>query len=450
LPNRMEKKEKQELIEVIKQGLLALEEVPYRDGAWEDFRASHPIAGRPKKTQTLYWISAAAVALLLMFGKLYRDGRHSGTETDRPDHDMMAEMRESPSSGPPAAPDAEEPAILAETPARAPSQADGFPVDEAVRKPFIPERENTSGVVLSSMLSADGKAVRDVLFGDFETVRPKTEQTMNKPVFASLDIRGQFVMAQKAAPNTVGFSTSMRPFPPAKTRLTERLEIGAFLSPGTTGENFDMGGGLLLGYRLNDRWSLRTGASFNQYEVGTLASRLADGVRTEEVMDSPSAEENARMVAGNIPYRANSVLLPNLDAVSGKVQTLDIPVELKARLAARFYAVAGVSYAAVLSQERYNHYREYVDPLTYSSGSDSGRPVEQNPTAVETILKTSEENLRSSGFGGFVNLSLGRRTDLSATLKLLVEPYVKIPIGRFKRADMDYTNGGVKIIVMTN
>jgi len=438
------------LIEAIRQGLQSFEEVPYRDGAWEDFRSNHPVAVRPKTTYAFYWASAAAVALLLMFGVLYRDGFRGGTETDGPEQGALADLPEIPPTNPPVAPDADGPAIFAETPTAPLPQADGFPAAETLRKALIPKRENTSAVVLSATLSADGKTASDMLIGRFETVRSKTEHAIAKPVFAALDIRNQPVMAQKAVPNTVGLSASMRPFSPAKKRLTERLEIGAFLSPGTTGDNFDMGGGLLLGYRLSGRLSLRTGASFNQYEVGALASRPADGVRTEEVMDAPTADENAGMFADNIPYRASSVLMPNLDAVSGKVQTLDVPVELKYHFDARFYAVAGVSYAAVLSQERYNHYREYVDPVTYSSGSDSGRPVEQNPTAVETVLKTSDENVRANGFGGFINLSIGRRTDLSKTFKLLVEPYVKIPIGRFKRADMDYTNGGMKIIVMTN
>jgi len=437
----MEKKEKQELIEAIKQGLLSLEEVPYREGAWESFRSNHPIAVRPKKTYTVYWGSAAAaVALLLLFGVLYRDGFLSDPQTDHPEHDMVAGPSQVPSSGPSAAPDVGETAIFAEPPLDPSPPADDFLADETLRKPFIPERENTSALMLPSTPSANGKMAAHALSGRMEAVRPKIEP-IDRPVFASLDLRNQSVLAQKAVPNTAGLSTAMQPFLPAKTRLTERLEIGAFLSPGTTGENFNMGGGLLLGYRLTDRLSVRAGASFNQYEVGTLASRLADDTRTEREMESPPVPgEDGHLLARNIPYRASSVLLPNLDAVSGRVQTLDVPVELKYHFGARFYAVAGVSYAAVLSQERYNHYREHVDPLTYSSDSDSGRPVEQNPTAAETtVRKTSDENVRSNGFGGFANLSLGRRTRLSKAL-----------IGRFKRADMDYTNGGVKIIVLTN
>src|SRR5690606_9221669 len=106
----------------------------------------------------------------------------------------------------------------------------------------------------------------------------------------------------------------------------------------------------------------------------------------------------------------------------------------------------GLSYAVVLSQERLNHYTEYTDAPIYSSASDSNAPTNSPVNTVSTTVAASENNVNTNGFGGFVNFSIGRKTQLGKSVKLSVEPVLALPVGRLRRADSNYTSGGVKII----
>jgi len=45
-----------------------------------------------------------------------------------------------------------------------------------------------------------------------------------------------------------------------------------------------------------------------------------------------------------------------------------------------------------------------------------------------------------------VNFSIGKEMRVNKRMNLSVEPYVKLPVGSFKQADMNYTNGGIRII----
>src|SRR5690606_21840648 len=82
---------------------------------------------------------------------------------------------------------------------------------------------------------------------------------------------------------------------------------------------------------------------------------------------------------------------------------------------------------------------------TYSSASDSPEPVENPVTTISTTQASAYENI-DNGFGGFVNFSIGRRVNMGKTIKVSIEPFVKLPVGQFKRADMNYTNCGIRIM----
>ena len=78
-------------------------------------------------------------------------------------------------------------------------------------------------------------------------------------------------------------------------------------------------------------------------------------------------------------------------------------------------------------------------PTTSKEMNDAVQPVTRK-------VKTDEENVNTNNFGGFVNFSIGKEMRVNKRLNLSVEPYVKLPVGSFKRADMNYTNGGIRII----
>src|SRR5690606_2256237 len=111
----------------------------------------------------------------------------------------------------------------------------------------------------------------------------------------------------------------------------------------------------------------------NQYAVGISGSsaRSEDGLQ----QSAPTVSGGAALVSENVAYRTNNVMMPNLNSVSSKMQTLDVPLEIKYNIINDYYVVGGASYAFVLSQERYNHFSEYTDAITYSSASNSDKPT---------------------------------------------------------------------------
>ncbi|WP_437919598.1 outer membrane beta-barrel protein [Sphingobacterium sp. LRF_L2] len=430
-----------DIIEIIKKQLKEASDLPYKEGAWESFKSKHEVK-EVRRVLPAYWAAAAALALV-GFTTLFIVNRREDLERLTANSLPSVTERNISQSQPTTLPsgDKEIPLVLHMKEGKsndlAPQVSSGNPVEKSLENIHsIDIQVKLASVSLSSV-------------GQEELLsEEKLETKMNSNVFTSSfektdavpfvsDIGGSYVMAQAAATKQ-----SERDISPKKIKFTDKFEIGAFLSPSTTSQNFDVGGGLVLAYQLSPKIELRTGASFNQYEVGILASDIRSN--GGEYYESPST--NAQLVSKDVPYRANSLLLPDLNSVTGKVQTLDVPFEIKYNVGRQFYATGGLSYAVVLSQERFNHFNEYADVATYSSESNSDQPTKNPSSVVERTLQTSDNNVNPNGFGGFVNFSIGRRGTLGRNLKISVEPFVKIPLGRFKTADMNYTNGGVKII----
>ena len=275
---------------------------------------------------------------------------------------------------------------------------------------------------------------------DIQTFQPTHKAT------AVLSLDQDLITGEEIDPLFAYQNEVERPLAPKKLRLNQRIELGAFLSPSTTDKSFDLGGGLVFAYQLSDKLAIRTGASFNQYEVSMLHSDVQQVAVAKRQAAAPVQNSGKLISKAGAGLRTDNLFLPNLNAVTGKIQTLDVPLELRYNLTKQFYATGGLSYAAVLSQERFDHYEQSAAIPTYSSVSDSEKPTQNAVTTIKTTEVSPDENINTNGFGGFVNFSIGRKVDLGKRMKVSVEPYVKLPVGQFKRADMNYTNGGVRIM----
>ncbi|KGE12885.1 outer membrane beta-barrel protein [Sphingobacterium deserti] len=446
----MEESNNKELIEVIKERLKTADEIPYRTGAWEDYKAKY----QPKKTARLlpvYWAAAAALVVGSFTFLLFNKDEASHVVVQQESSSKTKEV--STKNADSLTPSGEQKQMLGEA-------------------AFPPSAITPSGIYkedVESILQNDARSSANLLALDASSLtlamRPWAGErsTINfelnlLPKFSHFkDDDGQqaryesnlsdaFVLAQQENTQQSTREKTSLDLKPKRFSFNNKFELGAFVSPSTTNQTFDVGGGLVLAYQLSDKLALRTGASFNQYEVGILGADLGSVNGGDTRFDSPSSTGGgASLVSNDVPYRTSNLLLPDLNSVSGKVQTLDIPLEVKYNVGRQFYATGGVSYAVVLSQERFNHITEYSGVPTYSSASDSGEPTNQ-PMAVERTLQAEANNVNTNGFGGFVNFSIGRKTKLSKSFKLSIEPFVKIPIGQFKSADMDYTNGGLRVI----
>lgn len=420
-----------ELIDLIRERLKNAEELPYKEGAWEAYKAKYEPTRKVRLLAPL-WV-AAAVAALAGFTFLFHDWSDStepiSVVETRQENVKSVPMTDDEVTG--------KPLIIEETNRLASASVQN---NEGGRKDVVTlDRIDIQTLELAPLGNIP------VLTREIKTPDLMVFREDSKPA-AVLAWDDDLIAGQQIDPNFAYQSEAARHLSPKKLRLTDRFELGAFVSPSTTDRSFDLGGGLVFAYRFNDKLAIRTGASFNQYEVGMLKSHVQE-VGEEKKQEAAPIKNTDKVISKEASsLRTDNFFIPNLNAVTGKVQTLDIPLEIRYNVTKQFYATGGVSYAAVLSQERFDHYEESARILTYSSASDSEKPAQNTVTTVETTVKSSDENINPNGFGGFVNFSIGKRTNIGKTMKVSVEPFVKLPVGQFRRADMNYTNGGIRII----
>lgn len=441
----MEDRTKKELIAIIKEQLTAVEDRPYKEGAWEAYKSTYEPKSI-KKILSPYWAAAAALALA-GFVSIFII-KNTDVKDGQPAQQSALENTLQGKQTPQDNNKQNQPGIIAgQVDVESGSTDQTEHVTDLTVEQVIASTKEYSILPLSIQgLSYDhaagqegtGAKSLDRLLFDI----PRSTFSAEDEDMMTSNLSGEFAMAQRAESDFGKEKEAGKNLAPKRFNLTNKFELGAFLSPSTTDQGFDVGGGMMLAYKLSNKLAVRTGASFNQYEVGLLASEIGSGLAGAPNMPSDAAN----MISKEVPYRVNSLMLPDLNAVSGKVQTLDIPLEIKYTMGKQFYATGGVSYALVLSQERFNHFTEYTDVATFSSASNSGQPTTPASSTIETAVQSSQENVNPNGFGGFVNFSVGRKTNLTKFMKISIEPYIKIPVGQFKRADMDYTNGGLRVI----
>src|SRR5690606_18892529 len=420
-----------ELIDLIRERLKNAEELPYKEGAWEAYKAKYEPTRKVRLVAPL-WV-AAAVAALAGFTFLFHDWSDStepiSVVETRQENVKSVPMTDDEVTG--------KPLIIEETDRLASASVQN---NEGGRKDVVTlDRIDIQTLELAPLGNIP------VLTREIKTPDLMVFREDSKPA-AVLAWDDDLIAGQQIDPNFAYQSEAARHLSPKKLRLTDRFELGAFVSPSTTDRSFDLGGGLVFAYRFNDKLAIRTGASFNQYEVGMLKSHVQE-VGEEKKQEAAPIKNTDKVISKEASsLRTDNFFIPNLNAVTGKVQTLDIPLEIRYNVPKQFSATGVVSHAAVLSQERCDHHEESARILTCSSASDSEKPAQNTVTTVETTVKSSDENINPNGFGGFVNFSIGKRTNIGKTMKVSVEPFVKLPVGQFRRADMNYTNGGIRII----
>lgn len=489
----MAEKREMEFINKIVEKLKRNDELPYREGAWENFQTTKLQSGRVRSIFYIRYATVAAV-LLVVIGL----GLHKLQNTQIA-HDSAAEESMGLT------------ALDTKTEDSASSSITERKIDqnsENVNSLSIPQVERERRQIYSLQTTGRLNGMHDV-----SAVEPAIIP-LNPNDINIIGFRGLSNSANSKHLNTamVSEEASLHPLASrnqdsynilAETnvqkieerlggekqfRFTDKLHLGAFVSPMATDQKMNFGGGLLLSYTISPKLSIRTGLGFQQYEVGKMTDPRVSSEQAyikpaestasmDPVYDSPTTQYSFRL-------QSREIMIPNVEAVSAKVESLDIPLEFKYQLGTNFYVAAGASYAIVLGQNRYAHYTDEV--YGYKASSESSSPIRlpassgasyavgngqnghtlytdnvygwsegssmqlSDPLEVKEVHKTVEsleKNVSTNGFGGFVNLSLGKKIPVkNKALSFSIEPYVKLPVGKFKSTDLNYTNGGIRII----
>ncbi len=457
----MEGNKKKELIEEII-GQLKDHELPYREGSWEKFASKHGVAAPPSSAWK-YWSAAAAV--LLCFGVGYWGLKNNSSvapssavliKNDK-NSEVLADNKD-----------------LKESIQRSLSAVtgeQGLSAQELLRdRPFTyskVENEPTDNSQQQQFVLFGGKAVRGnniSVSNNFAALGGQTMQLRNSTLSAQINLDDPTATASTAVTtrtqvatttqsnviptnsNTVVSSTQTQReaarlaalyagqqenrrgsvMLKSNNELDRKWEMGAFVSPASTSESITLGGGVALAYNVSSKISIRSGASIQHYGA------VSGNTPITPAMASNSFEMNAPSYLSQPNGLSNAFAKGLADAkdaksnerVSGKILTVDIPVDVRYAITKNFYTSVGVSYVGVLDQERATIY-------------------ETNNT--EYKQKSTEKNVDDKGVNGFVNFSVGRKQKVGK-LSISVEPYYKIPVGGLRSSDLNYSNGGVKII----
>ncbi|MFD2554674.1 outer membrane beta-barrel protein [Sphingobacterium tabacisoli] len=433
----------------------------YREGAWENFKRQNP--GTTTKTRPMArWISAAAALLLIGMGTLYYV--KNSTILTSSDMNVNAVIEHKPVPTEASAPGQSHTESTTAMPQESPSNPSLDNVYAINNNTILANRNNyaQSQAVKQSLglplmaegLNAMGKQI-EIPSGS--TLR----ETLVMPGYASIDLKKpqsttsipeNLILAAKSIPTSeLNLKEVETRNQNKQVRFGDKFDLALFVSPQSTGQKTNVGGGLTLAYNLTNKISVRTGASYNSYEVGIMKNPIEPSSSETVVVNQnqSNAPTIGKMTNAYSAAENNRMILPNINAVTSVVQSVDIPLEVKYNVGKSLYAVAGVSYSAILGQERNAHYVDNVNVETFSQGfPENETQMKSAVKAVSKTVKSAEENVSTNGFNGFVNFSIGKKVKVNNRFGVSVEPYFKIPVGQYRRADMDYTNGGIR--VMTN
>lgn len=231
---------------------------------------------------------------------------------------------------------------------------------------------------------------------------------------------------------------------PKNDEREKRWDLGLVLAPSLTTEQLNLGGGLAVAYQINDRISIRSGVTVGQLGVNT------DGVPSQYKHMDAALATPPQGIMGNKPNKDAS-LTPSyhtrfLNRQSSQLLGLDIPLDLKYAFNDKFYSSVGMSFFGVIEENRTHHYVDMINEPVSSTVGDGNKFTQY---AVRTIYVDEEANnhpLSGNGYAGFMNFSIGHKTQISNRLNLSIEPYFKLPVGRLAREDMNLTNGGIRIV----
>ena len=207
-----------------------------------------------------------------------------------------------------------------------------------------------------------------------------------------------------------------------KTTAGSKWDFGVAVAPSVSRSNMNIAGGVTTAYRLSNKFSISSGVSLMQLESGNAVS-------------APSVAK----------VSVSSLSQKELLAIDANIKAIDIPVGVVYQISKHVYTSAGVSYFNVLSEKRSNTYGSttqasevYSDPAT---GFLSDRAV-LNSVAVEEPV--TETPLKGNSYLGFFNFSIGRKQQIFNKYNILIEPFIKVPIGKLSTQELNLMNSGLK------
>ncbi|MFB2117626.1 hypothetical protein [Parapedobacter sp. 2B3] len=401
--------------------------VPYKDGAWERFAAAH---GQRRRKAWPYW--SAAAALVAAIG-LYWFTRYSD-ETPAP---LQVVQQEAMSQPRPAMPTEADRNVEGEKrPQRGTAGQRSFAPVQVVEGEEVPVVDGGAdpGVTVETAVLAvaatDTATTPDP--ASHRVAAAIEPEEVEQPVHGD----GKDVVFDPGVVDQGRLAVASVHKAPGM----EKWDLGLVLSPSLTSEAVNIGGGVAVAYRISDKFSVGSGVSVAQLGLGKNPNGTPVN-RLQQDMSSAPVPSN-----GFNGESASAVNYKREVSTTSSVVTLDIPLDLRYDVAKGFYTAVGLSYVAVLDERRTSHYVDRLNKNTFAHSQLSAADRLASTEFVYSSEKIPAKPLRGNGYAGFMNFSIGKKLPLSSKLSLSVEPYFKLPIGRLAKEEMNFTNGGIRIV----
>lgn len=434
----MSKDKNKEIIDEIVDKMKA-HELPYREGAWERFASKNiPVVGA-KKGNWKYW-SAAAAVLLISGASLFL----LQLETPAPQLDLAHTVQRK----------------TAEDPIQEPLSTggdtllkDAISASKGSEKRFSPYADFDNAAASTSWTEsavADDRYVSELpemhkgslAQLDLQVVTPGTISMpvahvkkdlypSEKQVNVKQGVNSESTIGSRLAALSEFSNPSYTQ--QVNSHQAKKWELAAYVAPAASAEKVELGAGLSFAYQISSKISVRSGLSMQQLGAGADRNQNLAAVESASI-----AYNSATAQSANSLLSAKSVS-KEFSAVSNRLLTLDMPLDFRYHINKNFYTSVGVSYVAVMNQTQNNY---YVDGINESAFASNGQAV----TSPENVKQTVKgHSIKTDDFNGFVNFSVGRKIQLGKKLSIAVEPFVKLPVGGLKSAELNYSNGGIKI-----
>lgn len=400
---------------------------PYKEGAWERFAAAY--GHKRRRRMWPYWSAAAILLATIGLYLTVQQPNESATQPQFVQQDAMPQSVAPTEIEEHEQEESERPeTVVGSAILPAHDQGKTRPHHEEVEQDL---HAGTQAVGNEMALVKD--SVGDHRVADRTSVLADTASTpdhMPNRLAAAIETEG------------AGHPDAYTKMPPKSDSGMEKWDVGLVVSPSLTSETVNIGGGLAVAYRISDKFSIGSGISIAQLGVGEnpnyrpgYTSRQSDlSAPTNPSVDYPVFNGKSEAALG---YKQEVSL-------TSSVVTLDIPLDIRYEVAKGFYTSLGVSYVAILNEQRTGHYIDKINTNTFTNGSSADRLA---PTEfVYSSEKISDKPLRGNGYAGFMNFSIGKKLPISTKLFLSVEPYFKLPIGRLSKEEMNFTNGGIRVV----
>jgi hypothetical protein len=265
--------------------------------------------------------------------------------------------------------------------------------------------------------------------GELKSAGSDNPVQQNRSILSERLVTAQ--IKESTVPNATIEKISTMDFLASESKQTKNLvakeqiskwDFGLALAPSMTSSNMNIGGGLTTAYRLSDKFAISSGVSLLQLQS---AINVTPTTQSKMAVTALSSKE--------------------LLAIDANIKAIDIPVAIVYNFNKNFYTSAGLSYFNVISEKRNNTYEQASATVQSSADPATGFTSDIRTVVSQTLSEPVQESrLKGNSYLGFFNFSVGRKQNIFNKYNVLIEPFIKIPVGKLSAEDLRLTNSGLK------